>query len=45
VFGHRHLALDVKLSDTSRYINLGDWLNLFTYAQFDGRELVLKKYE
>ncbi|MFL5765450.1 MAG: UDP-2,3-diacylglucosamine diphosphatase [Bacteroidia bacterium] len=44
VFGHRHLPLDIKLSDRSRYINLGEWVNHCTYAVFDGNELELKKY-
>ncbi len=42
VFGHRHLPIDFKLSPTSRYINLGDWITYFTYAVFDGQHLSLK---
>jgi UDP-2,3-diacylglucosamine hydrolase len=45
VFGHRHLALDIELPDGSRYINLGDWLSLFTYAEFDGQDLTIRKFE
>jgi len=45
VYGHRHYPLDLKLTDTCRYINLGDWLSHFTYAVFDGNELYLKKYD
>jgi len=45
IFGHRHLPLDVKLNERSRYINLGDWVNYFTYAVFDGENLELKKFE
>jgi UDP-2,3-diacylglucosamine hydrolase len=45
VFGHRHLPLDVRINDRSRYINLGDWIMSFTYAEFDGREISLKTYE
>lgn len=44
VFGHRHLAIDFALSQNSRYINLGDWINYFTYAVFDGEILELKSY-
>ena len=44
VFGHRHLAIDFRLTDKSRYINLGDWINYFTYAVFDGNELQLKSF-
>jgi UDP-2,3-diacylglucosamine hydrolase len=44
IFGHRHLKLDIALSDTSRYINLGDWIRFFSYAVFDGKSLELKDY-
>lgn len=45
LFGHRHLPIDVRLDEKSRYVNLGDWVNYFTYAVFDGEKLELKKYE
>ena len=32
VFGHRHLPLDIKLSEKSRYINLGEWVNYYSYG-------------
>jgi len=41
IFGHRHLPLDLKVSDTSRYINLGEWLTFNTYARFDGERTEL----
>ena len=44
IFGHRHMPLDKQLSEKSRYINLGEWINHFTYAEFDGTELSLKKF-
>ena len=44
IFGHRHLPIDYRLNDSSRYINLGDWINYFTYAVFDGNDLQLKSY-
>jgi len=44
VFGHRHLAIDYRLNERSRYINLGDWMRYFTYAVFDGNDLELKSY-
>jgi len=44
VFGHRHLPIDFRLSQESRYINLGDWVIYFTYAVFDGVEMSLKAY-
>jgi UDP-2,3-diacylglucosamine hydrolase len=42
VFGHRHLPIDFRLENGSRYINLGDWIRYFTYAIFDGQQLTLK---
>lgn len=45
IFGHRHLPLDIKLAnESSRYVNLGDWFSHYTYAVFDGEELMLKEY-
>ncbi len=41
VFGHRHLPIDFKIN-SSRYINLGDWIRYFTYAVYDGNELKLQ---
>lgn len=45
IFGHRHLPLDLEVGQDSRYINLGEWVNYFTYAVFDGKNLELKKFE
>jgi len=45
VFGHRHLPIDFRLANGSRYINLGDWINYYTYALFDGQSLELKSYK
>ena len=45
IFGHRHLALDITLNNNSRFINLGDWLTCFTYAEFDGDDLQIKQYK
>lgn len=44
VFGHRHLAIDYRLPQGSRYINLGDWIRYFTYAVFDGEKMELKSF-
>jgi UDP-2,3-diacylglucosamine hydrolase len=45
VFGHRHLPIDFRLADESRYINLGDWIRYFSYAAFDGEQLTLEYYK
>ncbi|HXP51949.1 MAG TPA: UDP-2,3-diacylglucosamine diphosphatase, partial [Bacteroidia bacterium] len=42
IFGHRHLPIEVKLPQNSKYINLGEWINYCSYAEFDGTELHLK---
>lgn len=44
IFGHRHLPIDYRLNANSRYINLGEWMNYFTYAVFDGQHLELRSY-
>lgn len=44
VFGHRHLPLDIQLKENSKYINLGDWIQYYTYGCFEKDTLALKKY-
>jgi len=44
VFGHRHLPLDIPLSENSRYVNLGDWIRYYSYAVLENGELSLKYY-
>lgn len=44
VFGHRHLPLDIPLSNQSRYINLGEWINYNTYAVFQDGILKLEEF-
>ncbi|MDR0834364.1 MAG: UDP-2,3-diacylglucosamine diphosphatase [Candidatus Symbiothrix sp.] len=41
IFGHRHIVLDLQLPPHAQMLILGDWLNYFSYAVFDGNELVL----
>ena len=43
VFGHRHLPLEIKLSEKTTYLNTGDWIQYFSYAVFDGEQLTLEK--
>jgi UDP-2,3-diacylglucosamine hydrolase len=45
IFGHRHLPLDMKIGDRSRYINLGEWVNYTTFAVYDGEQVELKSFE
>ena len=43
IFGHRHLPMEIELKNGGTYINLGDWINNYTYASFD-EEVELKGY-
>jgi UDP-2,3-diacylglucosamine hydrolase len=44
VFGHRHLPLEINLQENSKYVNLGDWIQYFTYGVLEDNELSLKKH-
>jgi len=45
IFGHRHLPLEIPLGKNSTYFNLGDWISHFTFAEFDGNKLELKRFK
>ena len=45
IFVHRHLTIHFRLNENSRYINLGEWMNFFTYAVFDGDDVKLLSYQ
>lgn len=45
IFGHRHYAIDFQINNTTRYINLGDWIRLFTYGVFDGTTMQLLEWK
>ena len=42
IFGHRHIPFVINLKSGSKVVNLGDWISHFTYAVWDGSELLLK---
>lgn len=45
VFGHQHVALDMPVgSHGARVVILGDWIDKFTYAAFDGESLRLRTF-
>lgn len=44
IFGHRHLPMEIRLSEKATYINLGDWISHYTYGEFDGNSLQLKEF-
>lgn len=45
VFGHRHIMLDLMLSQSSRIVILGDWITFFSYGIFDGDIFTLEMFE
>jgi UDP-2,3-diacylglucosamine hydrolase len=45
LLGHRHLPYDTNINESSRFINLGDWITHFSYAEFDGKDLNLKFFK
>lgn len=44
IFGHRHLPLNLSVGEQSHYINLGEWVHFNTYAEYDGKTVVLKSF-
>lgn len=44
MFGHRHIDLDLPLSDDSRVLILGQWYSLFTYVVFDGVNMITNHF-
>ena len=45
VYGHRHLPMEFELNERSKYVNLGDWIQYFTYGVFDGSNFELKTFD
>jgi UDP-2,3-diacylglucosamine hydrolase len=45
VFGHRHLPLEIELQENSKYINLGDWIQYFTYGELSESGFILKEFK
>ena len=44
IFGHRHILLDLMIARDCRVLILGDWIQHFSYARFDGEQLFLEQY-
>ncbi len=45
IFGHRHYPMIIELGQHSKYANLGDWIEYFTFGEFDGEKFYLRKFE
>lgn len=44
VFGHRHILMNEEIEPNVTLTFLGEWINYFSYAVFDGEKIELKKY-
>lgn len=44
IFGHRHLPMQIEVGPNSTYVNIGDWIQHYTYGVFDGKDLKLETY-
>jgi len=45
IFGHRHILLDLMLSHKSRLMIIGDWIQYYSYAVFDGENMILEQFD
>lgn len=44
IFGHRHRPENIEIKPETRMINLGDWINHFSYLEIQKDEVHLQKY-
>jgi len=44
IFGHIHRPKIIEISKKSKYVNLGDWVTHFSYAELDKENLLLKNF-
>jgi UDP-2,3-diacylglucosamine hydrolase len=42
IFGHRHLAMIYKMQEGAEIFFLGDWIKNGSFAEWNGKELILK---
>jgi UDP-2,3-diacylglucosamine hydrolase len=45
LFGHLHLLTDRTLTPEARLLIIGDWMQYFSYAEWDGEKLALKTFK
>ena len=44
IFGHIHRPKIIEISKKSKYVNLGDWVTHFSYAELEKENLLLKNF-
>lgn len=45
IFGHRHLAMEFKIDESTTYLNTGDWVRQFSYAKSVGNKIELHYFK
>ncbi len=45
IFGHRHLILDMPISDSSTYLNIGEWISNSQYIEVSNTEVKSLKFD
>lgn len=45
LFGHLHKLIEEEVAEGCEMIVLGEWLSLFSYAEFDGSKMTLHRFE
>jgi len=45
IYGHRHILVDLMISQKSRVIILGDWIKLFSFGTFDENGFQIHLFE
>ncbi len=44
IFGDQHYLANFQVNEKSRYINLGDWISIYSYTVFDGTNLKNERF-
>lgn len=44
IFGHVHVMSEKVIAENCRFVTLGEWISLFSYAEYDGESLKLSRW-
>ena len=44
IFGHRHIPMQLELSNDCQYVNIGDWLQHFSFAKYTNKKIELLEH-
>lgn len=44
IFGHRHIIYNQEVAEGKRLIITGNWIDLFSYVVFDGKDFEVKRF-